>query len=83
LRIGSVQTRVYKKRGEFATLGHMARAHRTLVTDSVRAQNRIKSLLRSRRNFNHPFASSTPASHHFQDLPRRLPAHVATHSSAI
>lgn len=48
LRIGNVPTRVYKKRGEFAALGHMARAYRTLVTDSVRTQNRIKSLLRSR-----------------------------------
>jgi transposase len=48
LRIGNVQTRVYKKRGEFAALGHMARAYQTLVTDTVRTQNRIKSLLRSR-----------------------------------
>ena len=48
LRIGSVKVRVYKKRGGFATLGHLVRAHGTLVTDMVRCQNRIKSLLRSR-----------------------------------
>jgi hypothetical protein len=48
LRIGDVKTRVYKKRGEFAALGHLARAYGTLVVDTVRTQNRIKSLLRSR-----------------------------------
>jgi transposase len=48
LRIGNVKVRVYKKQGEFATLSHLARAHGTLVTDTVRCQNRIKSLLRSR-----------------------------------
>ncbi len=48
LRIGDIKTKVYKKRGEFATLGHLARAYGTLVVDTVRTQNRIKSLLRSR-----------------------------------
>ncbi len=48
LRIGNVKVRVYKKQGEFAALSHLARAHGTLVTDTVRCQNRIKSLLRSR-----------------------------------
>ena len=48
LRIGSVKIRVYKKQGEFAALSHLARAHGTLVTDTVRCQNRIKSLMRSR-----------------------------------
>ncbi|PJA74990.1 hypothetical protein CO151_07795 [bacterium CG_4_9_14_3_um_filter_65_15] len=48
LRIGNVKVRVYKKQGEFATLSHLVRAHNTLVTDTVRCQNRIKSLLRSR-----------------------------------
>ena len=48
LRIGNVKVRVYKKQGEFATLSHLARAHGTLVVDTVRCQNRIKSLLRSR-----------------------------------
>lgn len=40
--------RLHKKQGEFAALSHLARAHGTLVTDTVRCQNRIKSLLRSR-----------------------------------
>jgi hypothetical protein len=31
LRIGNVTTRVYKKRGEFAALGHMAKAYRTCL----------------------------------------------------
>ena len=48
LRIGNVKVRIYKKRGEFATLSHLAKAHGTLVADTVRTQNRIKSLLRSR-----------------------------------
>ncbi len=48
LRIGNVKVKVYKKQGEFATLSHLARAHGTLVVDTVRCQNRIKSLMRSR-----------------------------------
>lgn len=48
LRIGNVKVRVYKKRGEFAALGHLTKAHSALVADAVRTQNRIKSLLRSR-----------------------------------
>jgi transposase len=48
LRIGDIPTKVYKKRGEFAALGHLARAYGTLTVDVVRTQNRIKSLLRSR-----------------------------------
>ena len=48
LRIGNVKVRVYKKRGEFAALSHLAKAHGALVTDTVRIQNRIKGLLRSR-----------------------------------
>ena len=48
LRTGRVQTRVYKKRGAFGPLGELSRAHNALVTDSVRVQNRIKSLFRSR-----------------------------------
>lgn len=48
LRIGDITTRVYKKRGEFAALGHLTRAYGTLTVDVVRTQNRIKSLLRSR-----------------------------------
>ncbi len=48
LRVGDIKTRVYKKRGDFAALGHRARAYGLLVNDSVRTQNRIKSLFRSR-----------------------------------
>jgi len=48
LRIGDIQTRVYKKQGEFAALGHLTRAYGTLTVDTVRTQNRIKSLLCSR-----------------------------------
>jgi transposase len=48
LRVGNVKVRVYKKQGEFATLSHLTRAYGVLVTDTVRTQNRIKSLLRSR-----------------------------------
>jgi hypothetical protein len=48
LRIGAVKRKVYKKRGEFGALGHRAKAYTLLVSDSVRVQNRIKSLFRSR-----------------------------------
>ena len=48
LRIKSFENRVYKKVGEFAELAELARAYRVVMRDSVRAQNRIKGLLRSR-----------------------------------
>ena len=48
LRIGAVETRVYKKRGAFGALGEQCRAYNFLVADSVRVQNRIKSLFCSR-----------------------------------
>ncbi|MFH2053274.1 MAG: transposase [bacterium] len=48
LWIGNAKVQVYKKQGEFATLSHLARAYGVLVADTVRTQNRIKSLLRSR-----------------------------------
>jgi hypothetical protein len=46
LRIGAVKRKVYKKRGEFGALRHRAKAYTLLVADSVRVQNRIKSLFR-------------------------------------
>ena len=48
LRIGAVPTRVYKRRGSFTRLAYLANAYRALVGDSVRVQNRLKSLMRSR-----------------------------------
>jgi hypothetical protein len=48
LRIGAVETRVYKKQGAFGALGELCRAYNVLVVDSTRVQNRIKSLFRSR-----------------------------------
>jgi transposase len=48
LRIGAIKRKVYKKRGEFGALRHRAKAYTMLVSDSVRVQNRIKSLYRSR-----------------------------------
>jgi transposase len=48
LRIGAIQTRVYKGLGEFGLLRELSRAYTMLVNDSVRVQNRIKSLYRSR-----------------------------------
>jgi hypothetical protein len=48
LRIGAVKRKVYKKQGEFRELRHRAKAYTLLVSDSVRVQNRIKSLFRSR-----------------------------------
>lgn len=48
LRVRSFENRVYKKVGEFANLSELARAYRAVTQDSVRAQNRIKGLMRSR-----------------------------------
>jgi hypothetical protein len=48
LRICAIKRKVYKKRGEFGSLGHRAKAYTLLVSDSVRVQNRIKSVFRSR-----------------------------------
>lgn len=48
LRIGAIETRVYKSPGRFTRLRHLAKAYAALVSDSVRVQNRIRGLLRSR-----------------------------------
>ena len=48
LRVGSIKTRVYKGLGEWEQLRELTRAHAMVVSDSVRVQNRIKSLYRSR-----------------------------------
>jgi len=48
LRIGSIETRVYKGRGQFGRLGNLARAYGFLVGDTVRVKNRLRSVLRSR-----------------------------------
>ncbi len=48
LRIGAIQTRVYKKLGEFGQLRELSRGYSMVVGDSVRVRNRIKSLYRSR-----------------------------------
>jgi hypothetical protein len=48
LRIGAIRTRVYKGLGEFGRLREQSRGYSMIVGDSVRVQNRIKSLFRSR-----------------------------------
>lgn len=48
LRIGAIETRVYKNRGAFRRLGQLAGAYDFVVGDTVRVKNRIKSVLRSR-----------------------------------
>lgn len=48
LRIGTIGTRVFKERGRYGRLKHLAKIHESLVGDSVRTQLRIKTLLRSR-----------------------------------
>jgi len=48
LRLGGIETRVYKGVGEFALLGELSRAFRVLKQDTTRVQNRIKGLFRSR-----------------------------------
>jgi len=48
LRVGAIKSRVYKGIGKFAELRELSRACGMMVSDSVRVQNRIKSLFRSR-----------------------------------
>jgi transposase len=48
LRIGALETRVYKGRGKFQRLSHLARGYGLVVGDVVRVKNRLKSVLRSR-----------------------------------
>jgi len=48
LRIGSIETRVYKGRGQFGRLGNLAKAYGFMVGDVVRVKNRLRSVLRSR-----------------------------------
>ncbi len=48
LRRGDVKTRVFKETGPFRALRELSRAYTMVVQDAVRAQNRIKSLYRSR-----------------------------------
>jgi transposase len=48
LRMGAIETTVYKATGAFATLRQLVKAHTMIVRDTVRVQNRIKALFRSR-----------------------------------
>ena len=48
LRIGALETRVYKGRGKFRRLGSVARGYGLVVVDVARVKNRLKSVLRSR-----------------------------------
>jgi len=48
LRIGAIETRVYKGRGQFRRLGNLAKAYGFVVRDVVRVKNRLRSVLRSR-----------------------------------
>lgn len=48
LRVGSIEKVVYKGLGEWSELRELSRAYGMVVSDSVRVQNRIKSLFSSR-----------------------------------
>jgi hypothetical protein len=48
LRTGAIKRKVFKESGEFRTLRELSRTHQMVVQDSVRVQNRIKALFRSR-----------------------------------
>jgi transposase len=48
LRTGSLERRVFKEVGQYRKLREHARVHTMVVRDSVRVQNRIKSMMRSR-----------------------------------
>jgi transposase len=48
LRLGAIETRVFKDHGPYRKLRELARVHLMVVCDVVRVQNRLKSFLRSR-----------------------------------
>lgn len=48
LRTGAIKIRVYKKVGPYGRLRELTRVHQMQVNDSVRIQNRIKSMFRAR-----------------------------------
>lgn len=48
LRTGAIKRKVFKEVGAFQTLREIGRTHSMVVQDSVRVQNRIKALYRSR-----------------------------------
>src|SRR5262249_54081569 len=48
LRTGTLRGSVFKEVGQYKTLRELARTHAMVVQDSVRVQNRIKALFRSR-----------------------------------
>lgn len=48
LRSDSLEVKVYKEVGRYGRLRELARAHKMQVDDSVRIQNRVKALFRSR-----------------------------------
>jgi transposase len=48
LRTNSIETRVFKDIGQYAKLRQLARVYAMQVQDSVRVQNRLKALYRSR-----------------------------------
>lgn len=48
IRAGAIEGRIYKGIGEFGLLAELGRAYRSVMRDSVRVQNRLKALFRSR-----------------------------------
>ncbi|MBU1238547.1 transposase [Myxococcota bacterium] len=48
LRSGSLETLVYKGRGELSKLASLAKTYRFITSDIVRVKNRLKSVFRSR-----------------------------------
>lgn len=48
MRMGKLENVVYKETGAFGTLRQLAKTHAMIVQDTVRIQNRIKALFRSR-----------------------------------
>jgi transposase len=48
LRTGAIKRKVFKEVGAFKQLRELGRAHTMVVQDSVRVQNRLKALFRSR-----------------------------------
>jgi transposase len=82
IRLGAVESRVYKAGSKFGRLRDLARVHAKVVGDVVRVKNRLRSLYRSRAISTGPRGASglyraDQRAQHLELLPKRTQAAAA------
>jgi hypothetical protein len=80
LRTNSVEVRVYKQLGNFGRLRELCRVHRMQVQDSVKVQNRVLALYRSRGTRTDRSVFGTKSR---QDWIGKLPARMQTAAETL